>query len=173
VLLFIERFLLAILAAVFVGLVVLNPLKFDWTQRVTLGGCIVLGAYFVAHTALRTKEPPKVVEAPDSSDVAMRVRISALIGEAVKLQEQCQGVPNPYKTPWQAQPILAQAIFGWKSRVQEVLSMDLDPDSLLKWQSAILYTSPEDAKNPSIAAYCTELGVKLETLREIAKKKAK
>ena len=51
--------------------------------------------------------------------------------------------------------------------------MDLDPDSLQKWQGAILYTSPEDAKNPSIATYCTELGVKLETLREIAKKKAK
>ena len=55
--LFIERFLLAILATVFFGLVVLNPLKFDWTQRITLGGCIVLGAYFVAHTALRMKEP--------------------------------------------------------------------------------------------------------------------
>src|SRR5437867_1207275 len=108
VLLFVERFLLAILATVFVGLVVLNPLKFDWTQRITLGGCIVLGAYFVAHTALRMKETPKAVEATEPTDVALRVRISALISEAVKIQEQCQTVPNPGKKPWQAQPIFAQ-----------------------------------------------------------------
>jgi hypothetical protein len=57
------------------------------------------------------------VRTAEPSDVALRTRISGLIGDAVKLQEQCQAVPDPYKTPWQAQPVLAQAMLagraGW------------------------------------------------------------
>jgi hypothetical protein len=46
-----ERFLLGgVCVGVFVSFVMLNVLKFDWTQRATLGGAILLFSYFVGHT---------------------------------------------------------------------------------------------------------------------------
>lgn len=172
---FLERFVLAVFATALISLVVINVLNFDWTQRTTLGVCLVAGAYFAAYTVHKQREAipaPSASSTAAQSDIALRTRISALIGEAVKLQEQCQSVPNAYKTPAGATPLLTKALFDWKQRVQDVLAMDLDPEPLQKWQGAILYTSPEDAKNPSIATFCTELNVKLATLREIAKQKA-
>ncbi|MGD1091482.1 MAG: hypothetical protein ABSB35_05740 [Bryobacteraceae bacterium] len=48
--LFIERYLLPITAALTVLLITTNPMKFDWTQRITGGLALVLASYFFAHT---------------------------------------------------------------------------------------------------------------------------
>ncbi len=45
-----ERYLLPVCAAASIGIIVLNPMNFDWTQRITLGVAIVAVSYFAAHT---------------------------------------------------------------------------------------------------------------------------
>jgi len=47
---FVERFVLPILAACVTGVILLNPLKWDRLQRISLFICVVSLAYFVAHT---------------------------------------------------------------------------------------------------------------------------
>jgi hypothetical protein len=65
---YIERFLLPALATLFVGgLLILNPMGLDKTQRITLGIAVVFGAYFLAHTLYKhnqSKEntPPQLKE---------------------------------------------------------------------------------------------------------------
>jgi hypothetical protein len=49
--LFIERYLLAITAGLTVLIVASNPMKFDWTQRITGALALVFASYFFAHTA--------------------------------------------------------------------------------------------------------------------------
>jgi hypothetical protein len=50
---FLERFVLPVLAAVVITVIVLNPFKFDWQQRVSLLLGVLLLAYFVGHTIHR------------------------------------------------------------------------------------------------------------------------
>jgi hypothetical protein len=50
-----ERFVLALLATAFLSLVILNVMKFDITQRVTLGISIAAFSYFVGHTIKVTR----------------------------------------------------------------------------------------------------------------------
>jgi len=119
-------------------------MSFDWTQRITLGVAIVAGSYFIAHTLHKQRQPSTSVS--QAREIELRTRISALIGEGVGLQQKCQAVPDPYQAPVQSVPALANAIVEWKGTVQTVLSMDLDPTSLEKWQKAILYASPEAIK---------------------------
>jgi hypothetical protein len=52
--LWLERFIIPICAAIVISLSILNPLKMDWRQRVSLGLAVTFFAYFVGHTLLRT-----------------------------------------------------------------------------------------------------------------------
>jgi hypothetical protein len=73
---FLERFVLPIFAALMVGVILLNPLKFDMRQRTSLCIGVLALAYFVGHTLHKsrpsTDEPqskPEVVQsAPESGD---------------------------------------------------------------------------------------------------------
>jgi hypothetical protein len=47
---FLERFILPGLAAVLIGVIVLNPFKFDWQQQLSIGLAILAIVYFVDHT---------------------------------------------------------------------------------------------------------------------------
>jgi hypothetical protein len=47
---FLEKFLLPLAVALVALIAGTNPMKFDWTQRVTGGLAIVFMAYFIAHT---------------------------------------------------------------------------------------------------------------------------
>ena len=60
---FLERFVLTVLAAIVMGVVVLNPFKLDWHQRISLLVAVVALAYFVGRTVYVTKPPqaPQVV----------------------------------------------------------------------------------------------------------------
>ncbi len=52
---FLERFVLAVLATLMTGVVVFNTLKLDWQQRTALGVCLLAMAYFVGHTVHKIK----------------------------------------------------------------------------------------------------------------------
>jgi hypothetical protein len=65
---FLERFILPMLAAIAVGVVLINPMKFDIPQRISLAVAVLAFAYFVGHTLHRTKtdfgsRPPSVPSA--------------------------------------------------------------------------------------------------------------
>ncbi len=55
-----ERFVLVVCAAAFIGIVVLNLMKLDWTQRITLGLAVVFFSYFISHTLYKQAKPPVV-----------------------------------------------------------------------------------------------------------------
>ncbi len=48
--LWLEKFILTICAAIVISLSILNPLKWDWQQRVSLGLAVAFFAYWVAYT---------------------------------------------------------------------------------------------------------------------------
>jgi hypothetical protein len=56
--LWLERYILPVCAAVVFGLTILNPLKLDWQQRVSLAIAISAIAYFVGHTLRKPASTP-------------------------------------------------------------------------------------------------------------------
>jgi hypothetical protein len=52
---FLERFVLPILAAIVMGVCMLNPWKWDWNQRISLGLSMIFLAYFFAYTSYQSK----------------------------------------------------------------------------------------------------------------------
>jgi hypothetical protein len=54
---FLERFVLTVLAASVVTLIVLNPFKFAWPQRASLLVAVVALAYFVGYTIEKRRIP--------------------------------------------------------------------------------------------------------------------
>jgi hypothetical protein len=75
-----ERYVLPICATVVFGLTILNPLKLDWQQRISLAIAISAIAYFVGHTL---RKPVTVPTPPDP-------RISFLEQQVQSLQSQQQ-----------------------------------------------------------------------------------
>jgi hypothetical protein len=65
--LFLERFVLTVLAAVLIGVILLNPFKLDWRQRVSLAVAVVAFAYFVGHTVHKMNRAPSQFTAPPES----------------------------------------------------------------------------------------------------------
>lgn len=59
---FLEKFVLPVLAASVVALIVLNPLKWDWRQRISLFLGVLFLAYFVAYTLYKSTR--KEVQSP-------------------------------------------------------------------------------------------------------------
>jgi hypothetical protein len=74
---FLERFVLAICATVFVALVILNAMKLDAIQRVMIGAIVVLVAGFAAYTANSQKRAEKAASpaAPTDSLNASQVGV--------------------------------------------------------------------------------------------------
>jgi|HubBroStandDraft_4_1064222.scaffolds.fasta_scaffold05398_8 phosphoglycerol transferase MdoB-like AlkP superfamily enzyme len=69
---FLEKFVLPVLAASVVAVIVINPLKWDWRQRIALFMGVLFLAYFVAYTLYRStpKETPTpvTVETPKTGN---------------------------------------------------------------------------------------------------------
>lgn len=66
---FLERYVLAILATVTVYLAITNPMGFDLTQRITGCAALMFLAYFIGHTIHKSREPttPK----PPETEIAV------------------------------------------------------------------------------------------------------
>ncbi len=81
-----ERFVLAVCAAAFIGVVLLNTMKLDWTERITLALAIVFFSFFTAHWLHRQGRPQDEQQtaptsvSPQEPPFAADVLIS-LIGE--------------------------------------------------------------------------------------------
>jgi hypothetical protein len=54
---FLERFVLPALAAIMIGVLLINPLKLDRSQQISLGICVLAFAFFVGHTLHKSKSP--------------------------------------------------------------------------------------------------------------------
>ncbi len=61
---FLERFILPALATVLIGVILLNPFKFDFQQQGALAIAVVALAYFVGHTVHLRNEATKPKVAP-------------------------------------------------------------------------------------------------------------
>lgn len=105
---FLERFVLPILAAL-IGIIVINTIKLDLQQRVSLSLCIVCLAYFVSHSIQKNKasdEPATVQPATVQPPIVQPV---APTGDAVTNGDQSVANtgsgntivvnPSPTKTP--------------------------------------------------------------------------
>jgi hypothetical protein len=84
---FLERFVLPVLAAVVVGIVVLNPFNLDWPQRASLLGAVICLAYFVGHTVHRTSRPP-------STPVTSLNAAASVFTPNISLHSEGQNSPN-------------------------------------------------------------------------------
>jgi hypothetical protein len=83
-----ERFVLAMLAAAFGSIVLLNMMKLDITQRITLGIAIGAFAYFVGHTisVTRSRNPASQSVEQDQSSQS---------SDAVPSQKAAPAAPHP------------------------------------------------------------------------------
>jgi hypothetical protein len=61
---FLERFVLPICAALMIGVILLNPLKMDPQQRISLAACVLALAYFVGNSLHKSKPPVQEQPAP-------------------------------------------------------------------------------------------------------------
>jgi len=100
---FIERYLLPTLAAMTIALVFLNPMKFDWTQRITGGLAVLFFAYFLAHTLHSYNQA--------STQSADKRATSTSTIEPAKIEgpNPAAGVPSPSPLPSASASIVPQA----------------------------------------------------------------
>ena len=65
---FLERFVLPALVTVLIGVILLNPFKFDWQQQIALAIVVVGLAYFVGHTVHLRNEASKPTAVPSITE---------------------------------------------------------------------------------------------------------
>jgi hypothetical protein len=182
--LWLERFIIPICAAIVVGAVILNPLKFDWQQRLSLFFAIAAFAYFLAHTIHK----PKDVAAAESEQrigfledqvkslqsqaaaqqaetvkekqrrQAIRDQLAVFLGEGKKIQESI-----PYRSP---QSITEKE--DWERRVLDYLTKNLDKSYVSRFQNP---TNPGSistpvAMTPKTIGLWLEIGAKMATLND-------
>jgi dsDNA-binding SOS-regulon protein len=68
-----ERYVLPICVTLVVGLVILNPLKMDWQQRVSLFLAISAFAYFIGHSLHRTASQIPIDDASKINALEQRI----------------------------------------------------------------------------------------------------
>jgi hypothetical protein len=127
-----------------------------------------LNSFFAPRIAAYEAEQHKK-ERGEGENPQIRFRLGALLSEGANMQQVCQSVPNSYQTPPQARADLMNQILNWQQRAEAALAVDTDPYVLQMWQKAILYGDPKQP--PSVALYCTVLGVKMQALRHIINRK--
>jgi hypothetical protein len=100
---FIERFVLPILATVVMGVCAYNPWKWDWQQRISLGVAAILLAYFFAYTSYQSRSETAKTTAPvQAPRISGDARTSgdnspANTGDANSFQSDQKPKPSPSK----------------------------------------------------------------------------
>jgi hypothetical protein len=87
---FLERFVLTVLAGVLITIVLVNPLKMDWQQQLSLGIAIVAFAYFIG----RTLENQKKLQ-PNKADAQRVEQSKELKSSTVPINPKMEAVPAP------------------------------------------------------------------------------
>lgn len=157
--LWVERFVLAICAAAVFGLSILNPLRLDWQQRVSLAIAIAAASFFIAHTYRRPPQPvvapsedPRVAILQDQIKVLqdqqeqiskgqeqaqkerehkrqIREQLARFLQEGLDLLQRCSGDP-----PGNTQRLSADAN-AWMARVIVYLKGNLDDSYVTQFKS--------------------------------------
>jgi hypothetical protein len=83
--LWLERYILPICATVVFGLTILNPLKLDWQQRISLAIAISALAYFVGHTI---RKPATAPTQPDPRITFLEQQVQSLQSQQQQLATQ-------------------------------------------------------------------------------------
>jgi hypothetical protein len=83
--LWLERFVLTICAAVVISLTILNPLKLDWQQRVSLALAVSAFAYFIGHTL---NKPAAAPAPPDPRIAFLEQQVQSLQSRQEELAAQ-------------------------------------------------------------------------------------
>lgn len=86
--LWVERYLIPICAAIVFGIVILNPLKFDWQQRAALLVAVSAFAYFLAHTVHKSKSSSNQATLTDPRISGLEQEIGNLRSQQQKLLDQ-------------------------------------------------------------------------------------
>jgi hypothetical protein len=178
--LWLERFIIPICAAVVISLSILNPLKMDWRQRVSLGLAVGLFAYFVAHTLHRTQAAAEPTTDPNqelkatlqvqqheidslkqqlttnrAEEEQKRKRRLAIRGQLGVFLEQGKNILHDIEYSNQA---AVQERTAWQRRVEEYLAKELDSSYVARFRNPVRapFTYPE-AMSSSMAIPWTDV----------------
>ncbi|SRR5260370_3842932 len=153
--LWLERFIIPICAAIVISLSILNPLKMDWRQRVSLGLAVAFFAYFVAHTLHKTEaatDPNQELKAAlqvqqheiDSlkqqltnnraEEAEKRKRRLAIRSQLGVFLEQGKSILHDIEYSNQA---AVQERTAWQRRVEEYLTKELDSSYVARFRNPV------------------------------------
>jgi hypothetical protein len=150
--LWLERYILPICAAVVVGLTILNPLKLDWQQRLSLLIAISAIAYFVGHTLRRAPAPtqadPRItfLEQQVQSLQSQQEQVATQEAGRVKERARRQEVKKELAVFLQeGQKIQNDLLFNnstalharieWQQRVADYLTKNLDESYAVRFRN--------------------------------------
>jgi hypothetical protein len=122
--LWVERFLLAVLVAAFVGIVLFNNMKMDVTQRITLAIAILAFSYFLAYTIHKNKIKP----------IDREVRAESSEPKSSLIEQSSQGANSPNIIGDYNQVVINPDIRRQLDEIQKVLEIqasNLTPQKLL------------------------------------------
>ncbi|MFZ0773830.1 MAG: hypothetical protein WCA49_14855 [Candidatus Sulfotelmatobacter sp.] len=86
--LWLERYIFPICVAIVFGLTILNPLRLDWRQRISLAVAVSAFAYFVGHTLHRAASAPAQ---PDQRITFLEQQVQNLQSQQKQLEAQEAG----------------------------------------------------------------------------------
>ena len=175
--LWVERYIIPILAAVVVGLVILNPLKLDWQQRISLLVALSSFAYFLAHSVHKPKSSSATaVVAPDPRIGSLEQEVSSLREQQKKLLDQQSATAEEKKRRkairaklgeflGQGQQLIIQcgneqapapegAASKWAEATEKFLNTELGPEYVSRFRSGagmpLSVTSIQDASHRNL-----------------------
>jgi hypothetical protein len=181
--LWLERFIIPICAAVVISLSILNPMKMDWQQRVSLGVAIASFAYFIAHTLHRTPVAPDPNQEIKTSLQFQQQEIDSLKQElernrvqteetrkkrlAIRNQlgvflEQGKEIQRDIEY---SNAATMQRKAAWEQRVEAYLAKELDGSYVARFRNPVRapVTYPE-AMNMKVAVPWTDVAEKIGVL---------
>jgi hypothetical protein len=166
--LWLERYILPVCAAVVFGLTILNPLKLDWQQRVSLAIAISAIAYFVGHTLRKPASAPtqadqritfleQQVQSLQSQQEQVTTQEAAKVKERARRQEvkkqlavflqEGQKIQNGIHY---SNPTSLHEKADWERRIAEYLSINLDESYAVRFRNPSHQVSayPEGINRP-------------------------
>jgi hypothetical protein len=189
VLLWLERYILPICATIVFGVIILNPFKFDWQQRLALFISVSAFAYFLAHTIHKSKT---VVAAESEQRISFlenqiknlqsqQVQVAEQQVEATKEKQRRQVIRDQLavflEEGRKIQTIIpsrsSQSIDDkehWERRVQDYLSKNLDKSYVSRFQNpshqGTLYPPGMGALGVKTAGLWVDIGAKMAMLND-------
>jgi hypothetical protein len=181
-----ERYILPICAAIVFGVVILNPLKLDWPQRLSLLVAISAFAYFLAHTIHKPKasivpdsdqrfgflerqieniqSQQKQLESQQANAVAEKQRKYAIKVQLAQFLKEGQKIQNSIRYNDRTSLHEKQT---WEDRVEEYLKKSVDETYAVRFRSpSHQVTSYPFGVNTDMLAPWGDMGGKMAMLND-------